>query len=130
MYELSNRPEWAAIPLQGVISQFEQVKQPLEEVQKTNTRRHPMPFGAETQPEGGTRFRIWAPACPDAWPPQTHRYSAGSQRAPNIFCRLAWPRSTPVPINAMAVQKVRVKGSPRQKCAQVMVLIGMRLLKR
>src|SRR5262245_9029433 len=25
-------------------------------------RRHAMPFGAEVQPEGATRFRIWAPA--------------------------------------------------------------------
>src|SRR5207344_773995 len=25
--------------------------------------RHRMPFGAELEPDGSTRFRLWAPAC-------------------------------------------------------------------
>jgi malto-oligosyltrehalose trehalohydrolase/4-alpha-glucanotransferase len=52
-YELANRPDWVAIPLRGVLRLLDE--------QTPTTRRHRMPFGAELQPGGKVRFRVWAP---------------------------------------------------------------------
>jgi glycogen operon protein len=59
VYELSNRPAWAAIALQGVL-------EVLDEPSCAPVRRfHEMPLGAQLIGNGGVRFRIWAPSHPN-----------------------------------------------------------------
>ena len=53
LYELANRPTWISIPLSSVLALFDQ---PV-------ARMHRLPQGAELEPKGGVRFRLWAPAC-------------------------------------------------------------------
>ena len=54
-YELANRPDWAIIPLRGVLAL-------LDKEMPAGTRTHHMPFGAELQADGSVvRFRLWAP---------------------------------------------------------------------
>ncbi len=55
VYEAGNRPAWIAIPLQGVFD----VLAPSD---AAGRRFHKMPHGAEIQPDGGVRFRLWAPS--------------------------------------------------------------------
>jgi len=52
-YELANRPTWVDIPLHAVLGLLDS-RAPLQ-------RAHRMPQGAEVQPAGGVRFRLWAP---------------------------------------------------------------------
>ncbi len=61
-YELANRPDWAAIPLAAINSLLEAsgARAALGAVRRV----HRMPYGAELDPGGGVRFRLWAPACP------------------------------------------------------------------
>ena len=58
VYEAGNRPAWIAIPLQGVFD----VLTPSEGEDGSCRRSHAMPHGAEIQPDGGVRFRLWAPS--------------------------------------------------------------------
>src|ERR1043166_8475907 len=46
------------------------------------------------------------------------------------FSKLIWPTTTPAATKSIAAQKVGVTASPSQKCAQAIVLNGMRLLNR
>jgi malto-oligosyltrehalose trehalohydrolase len=55
VYEATNRPDWVAIPVRGVLELLDQKG---AEVRST----HGGPFGAEIQPDGRVRFRLWAPS--------------------------------------------------------------------
>jgi malto-oligosyltrehalose trehalohydrolase/4-alpha-glucanotransferase len=58
-YELANRPDWVGIPLAGVLSILDETGD--ETGSEPVIRAHAMPFGAEVQPDGTVRFRLWAP---------------------------------------------------------------------
>ncbi|WP_205028175.1 malto-oligosyltrehalose trehalohydrolase [Oleisolibacter albus] len=78
-YEVANRPDWVDIPLAGVLAILEEpvaaqpapVSVPVSAASSAPGsipaaapahRAHRMPFGAELQPDGQVRFRLWAPA--------------------------------------------------------------------
>lgn len=52
LYELANRPQWAAIPVRGLVALLEGA---------IVRRRHRMPYGAECRGAEGVRFALWAP---------------------------------------------------------------------
>ncbi len=58
-YELANRLDWVGIPLGGVLALLD------GDAAAATTRVHRMPFGAEIQPDGRVRFRLWAPTHPE-----------------------------------------------------------------
>src|SRR5690606_33781358 len=68
-YELANRPDWVAIPLQGVLTLLEEERDAASPSPAGNDeppagvrRTHAMPFGAELRPDGKVRFALWAPS--------------------------------------------------------------------
>ena len=66
LYELANRPAWVPIPLASALSliaQFDSAEPLAEPHHAVSARVHRMPQGAELEPGGGVRFRLWAPGC-------------------------------------------------------------------
>lgn len=65
LYEVANRPEWVPIPLCSVLALLDQPNggQTRGRPQRRLARVHHLPQGAELQPGGGVRFRLWAPGC-------------------------------------------------------------------
>ncbi|HYC02097.1 MAG TPA: malto-oligosyltrehalose trehalohydrolase [Azospirillaceae bacterium] len=67
LYELTNRPDWADIPLAGVLAILDEEgpvapAAKLAAVPEPARRAHAMPFGAEVREDGRVRFRLWAPS--------------------------------------------------------------------
>ncbi|MDB5416543.1 MAG: treZ [Rubritepida sp.] len=114
-YELANRPDWLAIPLRGLLALLGRVP--------PARRVHAMPYGAELQPDGKVRFRIWAPSHEvlqieiDGAAPQPmaaleegwHALITGEARAGSRY-RFVLPDGTNVPDTASRFQPEDVHG--------------------
>ncbi|HYG89575.1 MAG TPA: 4-alpha-glucanotransferase [Azospirillum sp.] len=69
-YELTNRPDWLSIPLDGVLGilgadagpEVAGHIGPGGAVRLGEARTHAMPLGAQVLADGAVRFRLWAPA--------------------------------------------------------------------